>query len=48
MLKQKGGEVYAGAVLQRQYKKLMLEQGELVAGPPPGVRDADWELEALE
>lgn len=44
VVREKGGDVYAGVVLQRQYKKLMVQQGVV---PPEGVRDGDWELEAL-
>ncbi|KAF2161097.1 hypothetical protein M409DRAFT_59367 [Zasmidium cellare ATCC 36951] len=47
VVREKGGDVYAGNVLQRKYKKLMVQQGVL-EGPPEGVRDGDWEVEALE
>jgi hypothetical protein len=41
---EKGGENYAGIVLKRQYKKLMVNAGAM---PPPGVRDADFEVESM-
>lgn len=43
VVKEKGGETYAGVVLQRGYKKMMMS-GQGVA-PPPGVRDADFDVE---
>jgi hypothetical protein len=40
VVKELGGETYAGIVLKRQYKKLMLNAGAM---PPMGVRDVDFE-----
>lgn len=42
VVKEKGGENYAGIVLKRQYKKLMVNNGAI---PPPGVQDVDFEVE---
>ncbi|SMR47882.1 unnamed protein product [Zymoseptoria tritici ST99CH_3D1] len=39
-----GGENYAGVVLKRQYKKLMVSSAG-GGGPPEGVRDGDFESE---
>ncbi|KAK4506088.1 hypothetical protein PRZ48_004053 [Zasmidium cellare] len=41
VVREKGGEVYPGKVLQKQWRRLMGQRG--VEGPPEGVRDADWE-----
>ncbi|CAK3977487.1 Hypothetical predicted protein [Lecanosticta acicola] len=46
VVQEKGGDGYAGVVLQRGYKKMMT-QGMGVA-PPAGVRDPDFEIESLE
>lgn len=45
VVQEKGGENYAGVVLKRQYKKLMVSAG---VQPPPGVQDPDFEIDLPE